>query len=91
MYELERNLNEFFSFKNNFKITELHNFHSSFGNVRQNIKHLPEKYILVVLRNGIGGYRIENGKIIERVSGSIIGEKTILNIMEFKFPGKTTK
>jgi hypothetical protein len=31
-------------------------------------------------------YKIQKGKKTERVDGSIIGEKTILSILKFKYP-----
>ena len=47
---------------------------------------LPQKFFLVLIRNGISIYKVEKGKKLERVSGSIIGEKTILAILKLKFP-----
>lgn len=47
---------------------------------------MPEKFVLVFLRNGITAYRIELGKKIERIEGSVIGEKTMTSIFKFKFP-----
>ena len=44
---------------------------------------------MVMLRNGITVYKAENGRKFERIGGSIIGEKTILSILKFKFPNKT--
>ena len=49
---------------------------------------LPEKFLLVLIRNGISIYKVEKEKKLERVSGSIIGEKTILAILKLKFPNK---
>jgi len=46
---------------------------------------------LVVLRNGVTAYRIERGKKTERIDGSIIGEKTILSILKYKYPTYTTQ
>jgi hypothetical protein len=64
MHILTANLHEFFGFTHSFSITQLHNFNHSFVEEKRFLKHLPDKFILVVLRNGIAAYRIERGKKI---------------------------
>lgn len=44
-----------------------------------------------MLRNGITAYKIDKGKKIERIEGSVIGQKTIMKILRFKYPAQTIK
>ena len=44
-----------------------------------------------MLRNGTTAYSLEKGKKVKRIGGSIIGEKTILNILQMRIQGKSRK
>jgi hypothetical protein len=85
MMILERNQQEFFSFTQNFSILELNSFEKVFSGEKRFIQPIPDKLLVVSLRNGVTAYRVDQGKI-ERIDGSIIGENTFTSILRMKFP-----